>query len=360
MNRYYITTPDLEAVEKVLPEPAEFVSKNGTSFVGHTFYGYVQYAEALQDADVAAAGLIPGPVPAYYPISEETARRAKEAYSFFDYVKGSATASYRAEVDKVSYMAHKHKQKVDPLHHEKIDRLLESFSRRLAENTNATNSNTARVPSILIAGGSNFPVRAKQKQNARDDTLRREYTEIMGLVDKIRSVGTGGISSDDPNALEKLREKVESLKKHQELMKAANAAIRLKNTAEGDRRLSELGYTREEIKQLREPDYCGRVGYPAYELTNNNANIRRYEARIAEMEKRQTEEAPEGWTFEGGEVVINTDLNRVQIFFEGKPDEDMRAKLKGRGFRWAPSQKAWQRQYTKNALYDAKQVTGVS
>lgn len=36
----------------------------------------------------------------YAQISEETARRAKQAYSFFDYVEGSATASYRSEVDK--------------------------------------------------------------------------------------------------------------------------------------------------------------------------------------------------------------------------------------------------------------------
>lgn len=360
--RYYITTPDLEDIKKALPEPAEFVSygKNGAAFKGHTFYGYVQYAGELDYAFVVAAGLIPAPVPTYYNISEELARRAKAAYSFFNYVEGSATASYRLEVDKASYMAHQHKQKVDPMYHEKIDRLLESFARRLAENTDSMNNNTAKVPSILIAGGSNFPVRAKHKQNAREDTLRREYMEIMGLLEKIRSVGTGGISSDDPNALEKLKAKVESLKKHQELMKAANSAIRLKDTEKGDRRLSELGYTAEEIAELRKPDYCGRIGYPSYELTNNNANIRRLEGRIKELEKRQTEEAPKGWSFEGGEVVINTDLNRVQIFFDGKPDEDMRSKLKGRGFRWAPSQKAWQRQYTRNAMLDAKAVTAVS
>lgn len=225
-------------------------------------------------------------------------------------MKGSATASYRLEVDKASFMAHKHKQNVDLMHHEKIDRLLDSFSRRLAENTNAMNSNTAKVPSILIAGGSNFPVRKKQKQNARDDTLNREYREIMGILDKIRSVGTGGISSDDPNALDKLRVKLDERVKHQELMKAANAAIRMKDPEKGDKRLRELGYTTEEIKQLREPDFCGHIGYPAYELSNNNANIKRIRDRIAELEKRQTS-TPEGWEFDGGKVVMNVEENRV-------------------------------------------------
>lgn len=362
MNRYYITTPDLEAIEKALPEPAAFVSygKNGASFVGFTFYGYVEYAEPLEDAAVATYGLITGPVPTYHHISEETARRAKEAYSFFEYVKGSATGSYRLEVDKASFMAYKHKQKVDPMYHEKIDRLLESFARRLAENTNAMNANTARVPSILIAGGSNFPVRKKQKQNARDDTLNREYREIVGLLDKIRSVGTGGISSDDPNALAKLREKRDRLVKHQELMKAANAAIRLKDTEEGDRRLAELNFTPDEIRQLREPDWCGRVGYPSFELSNNNANIHRIEERIKELEKRASEPAPEGWEFDGGKVSINKELNRVQIFFDGKPDPDVRSELKGEGFRWAPSQGAWQRQLTDNAMRAVRRLKCVA
>ena len=36
----------------------------------------------------------------YYPINEGAARRAKEMNSFSDYKEGSATAEYRAMVDK--------------------------------------------------------------------------------------------------------------------------------------------------------------------------------------------------------------------------------------------------------------------
>ena len=38
----------------------------------------------------------------YYPINEGAARRAKEMNSFSDYKEGSATAEYRAMVDKAS------------------------------------------------------------------------------------------------------------------------------------------------------------------------------------------------------------------------------------------------------------------
>lgn len=291
----------------------------------------------------------------YYTINEEAARRANDMNSFRDYKAGSATAEYRRMVDAATELAERQKQRVDPMYHEKIDRLLEIYCRKLAENMNASYSIEARCPSILISGGGNFPVRKKEKQNASRDRNLEEWNYIQGLLDKIRSVGTGGISSDDPQAVEKLEAKLATLEKHQEMMKAANAAIRMKDPAKGDAKLAELGYTPEDIAKLRAPDFCGRIGYPAYELQNNNANIRRIRGRIAELKKR-TENTPEGWEFDGGRVVVNTAENRLQIIFDGKPDADIRTELKGEGFRWAPSQGAWQRQLTDNAMRAARRL----
>lgn len=291
----------------------------------------------------------------YYTINEEAARRANDMNSFRDYKAGSATAEYRRMVDAATELAERQKQRVDPMYHEKIDRLLEIYCRKLAENMNASYSIEARCPSILISGGGNFPVRKKEKQNAARDRNLEEWNYIQGLLDKIRSVGTGGISSDDPQAVEKLEAKLATLEKHQEMMKAANAAIRMKDPAKGDAKLAELGYTPEDIAKLRAPDFCGRIGYPAYELQNNNANIRRIRGRIAELKKR-TENTPEGLEFDGGRVVVNTAENRLQIIFDGKPDADIRTELKGEGFRWAPSQGAWQRQLTDNAMRAARRL----
>lgn len=291
----------------------------------------------------------------YYTINEEAARRANDMNSFRDYKAGSATAEYRRMVDAATELAERQKQRVDPMYHEKIDRLLEIYCRKLDENMNASYSIEARCPSILISGGGNFPVRKKEKQNAARDRNLEEWNYIQGLLDKIRSVGTGGISSDDPQAVEKLEAKLATLEKHQEMMKAANAAIRMKDPAKGDAKLAELGYTPEDIAKLRAPDFCGRIDYPAYELQNNNANIRRIRGRIAELKKR-TENTPEGWEFDGGRVVVNTAENRLQIIFDGKPDADIRTELKGEGFRWAPSQGAWQRQLTDNAMRAARRL----
>ena len=291
----------------------------------------------------------------YHTINEEAARRANDMNSFRDYKAGSATAEYRRMVDAATELAERQKQRVDPMYHEKIDRLLEIYCRKLAENMNASYSIEARCPSILISGGGNFPVRKKERQNAARDRNLEEWNYIQGLLDKIRSVGTGGISSDDPQAVEKLEAKLAALEKHQELMKAANVAIRMKDPTEGDAKLAELGYTPEDIAKLREPDFCGHIGYPAYLLQNNNANIRRIRGRIEELKKR-TENTPEGWEFDGGRVVVNTTENRLQIIFDGKPDADIRTELKGDGFRWAPSQGAWQRQLTDNAMRAARRL----
>ena len=214
-------------------------------------------------------------------------------------------------------------------------------------------------PSVLISGGSNFPVRKKERQNAASDKNMAEWQEINGIIGRIKSVGTGGISSDDPLALDKLKLKLRKLEELQEEMKAANAAIRMKNKEAGDAKLAELGYTEEEIVKLRAPDFCGRIGYPAYQLQNNNANIRRIRQRIAELEKKK-ENPAEGWEFDGGKVVVNQGVNRLQIIFDDRPDADLRSELKGEGFRWAPSQGAWQRQLTDNAMRAARRIKAIA
>lgn len=100
----------------------------------------------------------------YYPINEGAARRAKEMNSFSDYKEGSATAEYRAMVDKAAAIAEKQKSRVDPMYHEKIDHLLDTYARKLAENMNQGFAIDARVPSVMIAGPANFPVGKKENR----------------------------------------------------------------------------------------------------------------------------------------------------------------------------------------------------
>ena len=213
---------------------------------------------------------------------------------------------------------------------------------------------TARVPSIMIAGGSNFPVRKKEKQNAAADKNMEEYREIQGLLDKIRSTGMGGISADDPNAVSKLESKLAKLEALQETMKAVNAYYRKHKTLDGCPHLSP-----EQIEKMKASMSGSWRGNPkpfeSYELSNNNAEIHRLKDRITALTRRK-ELGYVGWEFDGGRVEANTADNRLQIFFDEKPDKEIREELKGNGFRYAPSAEAWQRQLNDNAIYAADRI----
>ena len=274
--------------------------------------------------------------------------------SFSDYVPGSATASYRQAVDKAAEIAEQQKRMVDPIHHEKIDRLLDTYARRLAENMNQGYAITARVPSILIAGGSNFPVRQKEKQNRAADTNMAEWRQIQGLLDKIRGTGRGGISADDPEAVQKLKSKLAGLEQEQERMKAVNAYYRKHKTLDGCPQLTPDEVERRKAAMARDwhPE---PKPYPSFHLTNNSAVIRQTKKRIEELSQKAETEY-EGWAFDGGEVKMDRQANRLQVFFHEKPDRDTCSAMRHGGFRWAPSVGAWQRQLTDNAIYAAKHL----
>ena len=290
----------------------------------------------------------------YYSINEGAARRAKEMNSYSDYKPGSATAEYRHYVDKAFALAQEQKKRVDPMYHEKIDSLLDTYARKLAANMNHGYEIDARVPSILIAGGSNFPVRQKEKQNAARDSNMREWQYIQGLLDKIRSTGMGGIRQDDPQAIPKLQKKLDGLEKAQETMKAVNAYYRKHGTLDGCPHLSP-----ENIEKLKADMASGwhyeKKPFQSWELSNNNAEIRRVRQRIESL-TRANEVAYVGWEFDGGHVEANREQGRLQVFFDGKPEADVRQQLKEHGFRWAPSVGAWQRLLNDNAYRAADRI----
>ena len=292
----------------------------------------------------------------YYPINEAAAKRAKEMNSFSDYTPGSATREYKSLVNQAAEIAENQKKRVDPSFHGKIDALLDTYSRKLAENMNSGFAIDARVPSVLIAGGSNFPVRKKEKQNAARDKNYKEWKDIQGLLEKIRSTGMGGISADDPDAVKKLNAKLEKLTKAQETMKAVNAYYRKHKTLEScpelDSEATQKLKARMEIRGVQDKPY------PTWALSNNNAEIRRIKDRIQSLSVNK-EELYTGWEFAGGKAEINVKDNRLQLFFDDKPDGKIRDELKANGFRWSPKASAWQRQLNSNAIYAADAVSSI-
>lgn len=287
----------------------------------------------------------------YFPINERDARAAHNMMSMRDYAEGSTTADYRSAVDKAYDIADKVAEK-KPEEAERAYRLAERYSKKMAEYYNKESSIGMMCPSVMISGPANFPVKKKDRQVAAWQRNHEFYQYVQSIIGKIENIlyGKEIIKSDDERAVEKLEEKLDDLKSMQERMKAANKAIRMKDTEAGDDALREMGYSEEAIKKLREPDFCGRIGYPSYQLTNNNQNIHRIEERIKRL-KAVKEKGSSEQEYETFKVVENTEAMRYQIIFNGKPDVEVRALLKSNGFKWAPSQGAWQRQITTNGKY---------
>lgn len=175
-------------------------------------------------------------------------------------------------------------------------------------------------------------------------------------AEKAKTVGTGGISSDDPEALQKLRAKLTNLQRNHEHMKAANRAIRASKTEE-ERiiALTAIGLTEEQARELTKPDYMGRIGYAPFSLANNNANMHRIQQRIDELERAQSRQTKTAKT-ELYTYREDTTENRVMFEFDGKPSLEVRNVLKRHGFRWSPRRVAWVRQLNNNGLYAAQEV----
>lgn len=344
--------PEAEAAAPELPKETATIQEKEVQTEPEADTGASSEAPQPPQPEQAA------PAAPYYTINEAAAKRAKDANSFSDYKQGSATAEYRHYVDEAVQLAERQKRRVDPMYHEKIDSLLDTYARKLAANMNKGYEIDARVPSILIAGGSNFPTRKKEKQNAARDSNYREWQDIQGLLDKIRSTGMGGISADDPQAVQKLEKKLESLEKSQETMKAVNAYYRKHKTLDGCPHLPP-----EQLEKLKADMasswHLGDKPFATWALSNNSAEIRRVKDRIKSI-SQQKEIGFAGWEFDGGKVEANTEANRLQIFFEDKPDEATREALKSNGFRWSPKAGAWQRQLTSNAYYAADYVKAIA
>ena len=289
----------------------------------------------------------------YFPINEKMAGHARSMWSFSEYKPGSTTEEYKSYVNEAYNLADEVAAK-DEKAGVRAYAVAERYSKRMAEYFNRDISINLMCPSVMISGPANFPVKKKNRQIAAFDDNREFFNETQKLLDKIKSISNGSelIKSSDEDCIERLEYKLETLKALQEKMKAVNAALRKKDIEEGNLDLMELGYTDDDIKKIRTPDFAGRIGYPAYMLQNNNQEIHRVEERINSLkeikENGVIEEENEGYTYRE-----DPESMRIQFIFDGKPGDEVRNILKQNGFRWAPSQGAWQRQLTRNGQWSA-------
>ena len=203
-----------------------------------------------------------------------------------------------------------------------------------------------------------------EKQMSREGTLWKEYDKIKAILNKIEAVGTGAVDLADPHAREMLADQLQKLQSKLDESKALNAYYRKHKSFDGF-----PGLTAETAAKLTADfaDTCQRCPWvkhpiPDYELTSLRGKIKRTQARLDELDKRteQAQQPADNTKFPGGEIVRNTEADRLQILFDEKPDDEQREALKQNGFRWSPRYSAWQRQLTQNAEIAARRALGLT
>lgn len=288
----------------------------------------------------------------YYRIDENAARQAQSMWSLTDYVSGSKTVGYKRLVDKAYNLADQVAEK-RPDRAEEAYLLADRYARKLADNLNADSRINQMCPSVLITGSANFPVKKKERQNRAAESNHQEYQDIQKYLEKIRRLLYGNeiIKSKD-KAVQKLQEKLSLLEGKQEQMKAVNRYYRKHKRLDGcpDLSLEEIELLKE---KMRSNYHYEDKPYLSFELSNNNQNIHATKAKLEKLKAAKAEETID-YDTSYFKAVENTEMMRLQLFFDGKPEEEIREAVKHHGFKWSPKNGCWQRQLTDNARYSLK------
>ncbi|MBZ4188890.1 hypothetical protein [Niabella beijingensis] len=212
----------------------------------------------------------------------------------------------------------------------------------------------SRLASSAVTGPANFPVARQQKYRSWEES---KYKEFRDWRDRALKAITRR-PKEHISELEEAKRKLADREELQRLMVSVNKVIR-KGGANVNGQLKELGMSEEAIHEILTPDWANRTGYKSFELTNNNAEIRRLRSRVAMLEAKAILAKQDGEKIEdinGVKLIHNYLEDRVQVKFEGRPDQETLSKLNDRKFHWTPSKKIWQRKLTNNAIRDAENI----
>ncbi|MFZ5896431.1 MAG: DUF3560 domain-containing protein [Myxococcota bacterium] len=157
------------------------------------------------------------------------------------------------------------------------------------------------------------------------------------------------ISSDDPEAISKLRAQLECIEQRGAALKEANRRLRRGEPPTEVAKL--LTFMADPVRTI---EIFRSLGNKAIPVQNVSAERRRIQRRIAELETRARAAVRPAEQY--GEVTVDESENRVRLRFPSKPTDELRSELKSHGFRWAPSAGAWQRHASEVAWHQARRI----
>lgn len=202
----------------------------------------------------------------------------------------------------------------------------------------------SRCLSWAITGPARFPVKTQEKRQAIcEDRLNRLVYFEDNIEKYLKKITRQAETQDDKKA--KWLKQIEELKARQEMMKDVNKLIRQDKKDEAEKKYN----------ITLEPDWGGEYGFASYELRNNLVNIKRLEDQVKTIDACR-EKSDSNFEFTGGKVEYDAEEIRYNIFFDEKPAEEIRTKLKSCGFKWSPRRGAWTRSAKTIAVETVKKI----
>lgn len=208
----------------------------------------------------------------------------------------------------------------------------------------------SRCYSSMISGSSNFPVSRMEKLNSYE---HNRSVEFSGWREKALSEIAKNVE-DSKQAEQKTDEMFLQFKKQVDRLFEGWGVTNFKGRLET---VAKSGNTELVTKVL---DYLKFMQVEKNRVLATSRNSIWSLADISEKNRKlsidkETAESKE-YQINGINVVENIQEDRIQLFFDGKPESEMIQNLKRNAFKWSPSRSCWQRQLTMNAIHATKNL----
>jgi hypothetical protein len=216
-----------------------------------------------------------------------------------------------------------------------------------------------RVMSAAIVGPAKFPTRRNEKMCRWEDGAFEKFRKFRKLALK-RITKKPKPSIDD--SIEWSTLKIEKEEQLLEMMKGVNKYLRKNKTTTVENLVTDLMLSEDTARRVLNAGNWWGIGFPSFSITNCRNRLRSAEERLVVLSRKKdlaiTGNAEYKKTINGEEctVIENHEIDRIQIIFNGKPKPETIVILKKTAMKWAPSQGAWQRQFTKNAEFSIKRI----
>lgn len=224
-----------------------------------------------------------------------------------------------------------------------------------------------RCISTMITGGSNFPIRRAEKANQSEhnrlnDFMNWREAALKAIAKRKQDSKPQAVKDNEEFA----RIQSQILSSCQTIIGIDNGSVRgssralfVSNLTNRINTIAKNGNVDLLIKCLDLiKEVNANVSKPVISASNGIWKLAEKAEATREAQFDRLNKPNREWETEKCVVRFNYELDRLQLVFDGKPDYTIITQLKKGAFKWSPTNTAWQRQLTNNAIYAAVSIIG--